>query len=171
VNVIGTLWSLPLEVQMYVLLPFCFLVTLRGVRPTLALYGLSLVLFYVQSAYDRLWRLSVLHYGPAFLFGVLAFAWLREHRGIPDFGPSVTTRVAHVIAKYSYGIYLLHIPAAGIAFVGGAHLPVAARWALYTLLLVVLPVAGYHAIEEPCIVWGKRLAHSGKRAPQLDPAP
>jgi peptidoglycan/LPS O-acetylase OafA/YrhL len=171
VNVIGTLWSLPLEVQMYVLLPFCFLVALRGVRPTLVLYAAAVALYYVQAANEHLWRLSVLHYGPVFLFGVLAFAWLRERNGVQDLPPSALTRGAHVVAKYSYGIYLLHIPAAGIAFVWGGQWPTAAKWAVYAALLFVLPVAGYHAIEEPCIAWGKRLVHNPRRIAQLDPAP
>jgi peptidoglycan/LPS O-acetylase OafA/YrhL len=64
---------------------------------------------------------------------------------------SVVTRVAAQVAKYSYGIYLLHMPAWMIA--SRAEAPAAVRWALYAVLLVGMPVAAYRLIEAPAIQW------------------
>ena len=171
VNVVGTLWSLPLEVQMYVLLPFCFVIACRGVKPTLGLYAAALLLWVAQREIEQLWRLSVLHYGPVFLLGVLAFAWLRERGHIGDLAPNRLTRIAKEIAKYSYGIYLLHIPVEGIAFVWGAAWAPALQWGVWAILIVTLPIAAYHAVEHPGIVLGKRLAHGIRVPARLEPVP
>ena len=64
---------------------------------------------------------------------------------------SMVTRAAGVIAKYSFGIYLLHMPAWSIAFDKTGETPRAVQWALYVILLVGLPVAAYHLIEAPAI--------------------
>ena len=157
-DVLGPLWSLPLEVQMYLVLPLCFVVAQRGVRPVLRLMGVAVALWLVQRTNGHLWRLNLLAFAPVFLLGVLAFAWLRAHGPISDLPASRLTRGAHTIATYSYGIYLLHIPALGLAFVWGAAWPAALQWAVYAALLVALPVVGYHAIERPGIRLGKRLA-------------
>lgn len=170
-NVIGTLWSLPLEVQMYTVLPLCFVVAQRGVRPVVRLLGIAGALWLVQRTNPHLWRLNLLAFAPIFLLGVLAFAWLRAHGPIRDLPESALTHVAHTLATYSYGIYLLHIPALGIAFVWGAAWPVAVQWGVYGALLVLLPVAAYHGIEQPGIAWGKRLT-AGRRVPAtFDPVP
>lgn len=171
-HVIGTLWSLPLEVQMYMLLPLCFLVARRGVRSTLQLMGVACALWFVQRTNEHFWRLGVLAFGPVFLLGVLAYAWIRERGPIRDLPESRLTHASFVVAKYSYGIYLLHIPALGVAFVWGAPWPVPVQWLVYTTLLVTLPVVAYHGLEAPGIQWGKRLAgHRWLAANLPEPAP
>jgi peptidoglycan/LPS O-acetylase OafA/YrhL len=167
-DVTGPLWSLPLEVQMYVVLPFCFLVAQRGTRAVLRLIGVACVLWTVQRFNVHLWRAGVLAFGPVFLLGVLAYAWLRSHT-IGDLRPSRLTRVAHTLATYSYGIYLLHVPALAVAFVWGMHWPSAVQWCVLALLLFALPWVTYHVIEAPGITLGKRVA--GWWSSRWEPAP
>jgi Predicted acyltransferases len=164
-NVIGPLWSLPLEVQMYAVLPLCYLVAQRGVRPVVRLLGLACALWLVQRSVPQLWRADMLGFAPVFLLGVLAFGWLRTHH-VGDLAESRLTRGAHTIATYSYGIYLWHVPALAIAFLAPRG-PVA-QWGLFAALLFALPVAGYHLIERPGILLGQRLARA--RLPVFDRA-
>jgi peptidoglycan/LPS O-acetylase OafA/YrhL len=62
------------------------------------------------------------------------------------------------IAKYSYGIYLLHDPAIWMAFVKGNHLPLAARICAFLAIVFGGSVLLYHAIEHPMILVGNKLA-------------
>jgi peptidoglycan/LPS O-acetylase OafA/YrhL len=156
-NAVGPLWSLPLEVQMYALLPVCFLVARRGPRAVVRLIGIAIALWLIQRTNSHLWRANILAFGPVFLLGVLAYAWLGTNR-LPDLAPSWITRMAAVIAEYSYGIYLLHIPALGIAFVWGRQWPAIVQWSVFAVLLVALPFVAYHGIEQPSIALGKRVA-------------
>lgn len=70
------LWSLPIEVQMYVTLPIIYLIV-RG-RPlwVLGLWLLSLPVAWFQPVY--LGRLSVLAFVPCFLSGVLAYTLSKQ---------------------------------------------------------------------------------------------
>lgn len=70
------LWSLPIEVQMYVTLPIIYLIV-RG-RPlwVLGLWLLSLPVAWIQPVY--LGRLSVLAFVPCFLSGVLAYTLSKQ---------------------------------------------------------------------------------------------
>jgi peptidoglycan/LPS O-acetylase OafA/YrhL len=72
-SVLGPLWSLPLEIQMYVLLPFLYWMVSRGQRLDLALgiWVLLLGLTFVQPHVTE--RANVVQYGPCFMSGVLAF--------------------------------------------------------------------------------------------------
>ena len=77
-SILGPLWSLPLELQMYALLPFLFLLTrrTRALPSLLALWCVAVVVahFYLRS--HALEQLSLLGYIPNFLPGVLAYsAW------------------------------------------------------------------------------------------------
>jgi len=77
-SVSGPLWSLPYEVQMYVLLPFLYLLLKRhaGWRVLLALVILSVGFGSLQllSAYGK-----VAQFFPCFMGGILAF-WLRRRQ-------------------------------------------------------------------------------------------
>jgi peptidoglycan/LPS O-acetylase OafA/YrhL len=78
-DILSPLWSLPLEVQMYVLLPFAYLV-IRGRKRyrSLALWVVSvLVALYVPKIN---WRLSVFSYAPCFVAGIVAFDLIRSRR-------------------------------------------------------------------------------------------
>jgi len=208
-SVMGPLWSLPLEIEMYVVLPILFVLVRRaGGRRLIAftvaavvLAGLYLV---VSDLLPGLWRVSVFRYLPCFVAGVVAFracqllrprlpAWVWpvivllivignaliplhvESAVYPrkwllalivagfiplvtELGPSLFTRTAHQVAKYSYGIYLSHIPALGLAVVFMRDELLWLRVVTGVVGLVVVPVFLYHVIEEPMIALGTRVA-------------
>jgi peptidoglycan/LPS O-acetylase OafA/YrhL len=87
---------------------------------------------------------------------------------------SPITHAAAIVAKYSYGIYLVHGPAFWYAFMYHKDLPRAVQWPLWLLLTAAISALAYHLIEAPCIRLGVRLA-SGRRAPvptpTMSPAP
>jgi peptidoglycan/LPS O-acetylase OafA/YrhL len=68
---------------------------------------------------------------------------------------------SHLIAKYSYGIYLTHFFSIwfGFEYLRNA-LPLAGRLAVFVVLIARLPVFFYHLLEEPLVQLGKYL---GKR--------
>lgn len=74
-NAFGSIWSLPLEAQMYVLLPFIhmLLVRVKTIWPILLLLAASVPVALWQPAHIA--RAGVLAFAPAFLPGVLAY-WL-----------------------------------------------------------------------------------------------
>ena len=81
-------------------------------------------------------------------------------------------KASHVVAKYSYGIYLTHITAwmVFVHVLKGRPLPL--RIASLAVLLVVPPVILYHLVEEPMIRLGSRLSRQlrGRGAPLITPA-
>lgn len=83
-NILGVLWTLPLELRMYAVLPFCYLIarkpSFRGMG-LLLLAGLALAETYTLglNSIPGIWRLRVLEFVPCFLSGVLAF-WLLRRR-------------------------------------------------------------------------------------------
>lgn len=203
-NLVGTadvsspLWTLPLEMQMYVLLPLCYLLAIKSPKAVIGGLALAIALgsLVLWTEFPGSWRLSVLGYAPCFLAGVLAFALLRNrptkrtHSSlwfgilallwtlglvapvtfapvgwafclvlalciviIPELPESLVTRGSYYIAKYSYGIYLLHMPAWSIAF--KIEAPAVVQWAVYVALLFALPWAAYKYIESPIIEWAR----------------
>jgi peptidoglycan/LPS O-acetylase OafA/YrhL len=70
------------------------------------------------------------------------------------------------VAKYSYGIYLLHDPAIWLGFVKFGHIAIGARIAIFLLTTFGGSVLLYHAIEHPMILVGNKAAAaiSRKRA-------
>jgi peptidoglycan/LPS O-acetylase OafA/YrhL len=69
------------------------------------------------------------------------------------------TEPSHLVAKYSYSIYLVHFFCIWVAF-DLLHyvLPRPVRLALFATLVIVLPVLFYRFLEEPMIRVGKKLA-------------
>lgn len=193
----GVMWSLPLEMQMYLVLPFCFLFCAkRGAGWALVLWLAALPIAYLQPHVTA--RLDVLAYVPSFLGGVIAWRLSRSYsRTLPSWAWPIVfaattliwlstsradqavhrwffglalglaipffreisyrplVRAAHLVAKYSYGIYLSH-PAV-IAFAFGLHMSLAARWVVFVVCAVGAPVALYHLIEKPMIDFGQKL--------------
>jgi len=74
------------------------------------------------------------------------------------------TEPSRLIAKYSYGIYLAHFFCIWLMF-DRLHyvLPRAARLPLFVALVVSLPIAFYHFLEDPLIQLGKRVAKRFER--------
>jgi peptidoglycan/LPS O-acetylase OafA/YrhL len=65
------------------------------------------------------------------------------------------SRCANVVATYSYGIYLTHVLALGLAFTSHAGL---AEWGIFCVMLPGLGWVAYHGIEKHGIRLGVRLA-------------
>ncbi len=202
-SVLGPLWSLPYEVQMYAVLPFCFFVAIRpnATRLLAAMLVGSLLLGWgVQTLFGGA---NLLAYIPCFLCGVLAYARrsMATHRihqacwipflvtwfiaftyyfpgdaasrilfrggmslllalAIGSFG-EVTSRpinsIAAWVAKYSYGIYLVHFPAVW-AVRGLWHASTLFGTLAWLALTMALSVVAYHALEAPMIRLGRRLS-------------
>jgi peptidoglycan/LPS O-acetylase OafA/YrhL len=64
----------------------------------------------------------------------------------------------HLIAKYSYGVYLSHVPALWFAFTVLRQHSVAVQWCSFAFLLTSVPVLLYHAVEAPGIAFGRSCA-------------
>ncbi|HEV2619963.1 MAG TPA: acyltransferase, partial [Acidobacteriaceae bacterium] len=80
-NILSPLWSLPLEVQMYVLLPFAYLAIRHGRRfRSLWLWALSLPLAVLLPKIN--WRLEVFSYAPCFVSGIVAFDLIKSRRSL-----------------------------------------------------------------------------------------
>jgi peptidoglycan/LPS O-acetylase OafA/YrhL len=71
--VLGPLWSLPIEAQMYVALPLVYMLLgpTRSPWAALALWLVSCGLAWIQPQYSD--RLNVIGYAPCFMAGVLAY--------------------------------------------------------------------------------------------------
>jgi peptidoglycan/LPS O-acetylase OafA/YrhL len=75
-NLLPTLWSLPLELQMYIALPLLFISLPRlKVRGILALWAFAVVVAMIQTRYVPILngRLEILWYVPHFVPGILAY--------------------------------------------------------------------------------------------------
>jgi hypothetical protein len=97
-------------------------------------------------------RENDMYYRWAFCLALgLTIPWFQEIRFRP------VRAVAHLVAKYSYGIYLSHYAVMLWSFA----LPVspAVQWAIFVPLAVISPVAMYHFIEHPMIGVGQKLAN------------
>ena len=84
-HVLGVLWSLPLEVQMYVMLPGLYLIARRRSFTGMAIAlvaAVALGLFVHLVPMRGVWRLTVLTFAPCFLAGVLAYHVARRRRPV-----------------------------------------------------------------------------------------
>jgi peptidoglycan/LPS O-acetylase OafA/YrhL len=77
-SVVGPLWTLPLEVQMYVLLPFLYLWRKRSFLSLLGLWLGCAYLGHFQQTMPFLAWFSLLLYIPNFLPGIMAFTLRRR---------------------------------------------------------------------------------------------
>jgi len=203
-EVVSPLWTLPWEVQMYVALPFIFVVLRRvGSIPLI-------LLLWLGSLVAARTGLPLLSYVPCFMGGVLAyqiakkktmklggafwllvlltsiavFLFLRQRfrdaylpecvfclvigAMVPqfkEFTASTFTQACHVIATYSYGIYLFHLPVIWFVFFKLKMWPVWAQWSALGGLMWLVPWAAYHYLESPLIQVGRNLTF-GARSPE-----
>jgi peptidoglycan/LPS O-acetylase OafA/YrhL len=196
---VGGLWTLPLEVQMYAVLPFLFrLAKKRSVAFILTFWWVFCIpVAIVQLQISA--RLNVLGFAPCFVAGIIAWRLsLKQRPRLPgwlwpiafvaswevflissqanimyyrwafslllglmipwfkDISYRPLVKVASIVAKYSYGIYLSHIGI--ILFSFGLHKSPVVRWLVFISLSVSAPVLMFHIIEDPMIRLGKLLA-------------
>ena len=210
--VLAPLWSLPFEVQMYLVLPLCyFLVKKLKWNPLLLWLGGA-------ALFAPVILRETVKYFPCFLAGVIAYVWSgRTRRTLPAFtfpvfvcsvcflyayvftgltaiatswkyqplallvtdwlcslaiglalpffaemARNTATRAAHVVAQYSYGIYLSHVPVMWLVLIPLAAQPVLLRVAVLAIGCAGIPIAAYHLLEAPMVNLGKRLTR-GRR--------
>ena len=217
-SILAQLWSLPVEIQMYLLLPALYLFARRwqSLRPLLLVWIGAVAFASIQPMISE--RLSIAQYIPNFLPGVIAYRAAGLSRSSPTWPAfwwpimlmamgvlyTVTQpyehgwilclitgltanrfreirlgwlrRAAHLLAKYSYGIYLTHVIALwlGLELLGGFS--PALRWTIFAVTLVAIPFLLYHTVEAPMTRFGATLAqrwyparHAPPRAlPELD---
>ncbi len=206
-SVLGPLWSLPLEVQMYCFLPGLYVAARRDFRWALGIWGFGLLCALTLPRISG--RVDMFSYAPCFASGILAYSLARMivPRKLPGavwiitilgsillFNPfndipltsklplawglslvigvalSVSReltsrplhRVTHLIAKYSYGIYLTHIVVLWFVMDVMRGYPVIFRIAVFLAGLVGLPVLLFHAVENPMIRVGRSLSTTRK---------
>jgi len=94
-------------------------------------------------------------YRPDFVVCMLIGALIPNFKELPS---TWLTAAGHIVAKYSYGIYLFHVPVLWFAFVKLHALPSPVQWAAFCVLLCVIPWAAYTYIEAPLIGLGRRVA-------------
>ncbi len=196
-DIIGTLWSLPIEVQMYLFLPLIFFVVRdRSLRVTALVYViavLSAVVFY-KATFGHVAR-----YAPCFFPGVVTYVlvskvpkkifpfsvllvglviawlsyqllgrWSQTVGGFPaclalgllfpfvsESKSDLLISICKSIAKYSYGIYLIHIPVLAVCFL--LPFPAFLKLIVFFVATWLLSVLAYKLIEDPMIRFGNRL--------------
>lgn len=123
-SVLAPLWSLPYELQMYVVLPFLFWLARRW--PPLLVgwlgYAVAVLAGLVQPLIPGASRLSLAQYGPCFLAGVLAFA--------------LSKRVEPRIPSSAWVPFLVGLFAVYVV-VAGQLVTVHAPWLAWTFCLVL----------------------------------
>lgn len=134
-NLQVVMWSLPIEVQMYIVLPFLYLIARSRKWWPMAvvlLLALASVCFYrwgndPSHRITGLWRLPVLQYAPSFSMGVLAYHLLRRRTN------------EGVISSRFWFFYVLACVVATGAVVTSSNLWIT-RIALCALLGVAIPL-------------------------------
>jgi len=220
-SVIGPLWSLPWEVQMYLVLPLFYAVLRRYENRILSLplwfAAAMLAIFATLPQFPRALHAAV--FPPMFISGMVAYQLLHRQRdassarplpaalwpffliglflvepmlmgarsfesplgaainasiclalglAIPSFRDlprGWITAAAHQLAKYSYGIYLLHVPALLIVLRFLPTHSIAVKVISFLLLTTALSVLSFHLIEDPLIRLGKRWTSSPHDSP------
>ena len=72
-------------------------------------------------------------------------------------------RASHVLARYSYGLYLMHPFAIVLGVYLLPHRPLALQLTVVFVSLSLLSVGAYHALESPMVRLGSRLAQRAAR--------
>lgn len=211
----GILWSLPLELQMYLVLPALFLFAswVRTSWGMIAFWWSAVALWFavgfstgmlplseggIRSPVEALLKFT--RFAPCFLPGIVAyklwsrprffpasfwpiflalccavFMWLSGSQPIEtgwficfaiglgvclfrEMRENPLTRLTKRIARYSYGIYLLHYFAIWFGFVVCRNLNIGLQGAIFAAVLIFLSVLLYHTVEAPLIAAGVKVA-------------
>jgi peptidoglycan/LPS O-acetylase OafA/YrhL len=78
---------------------------------------------------------------------------------IKDMRESFVSDASQLVARYSYGIYLVHVPVIWLAFVRLNRSSTVTQWLAFTALMVALPLLTYHFIEAPMVHAGQWLTN------------
>jgi peptidoglycan/LPS O-acetylase OafA/YrhL len=70
--------------------------------------------------------------------------------------------LSHLIAKYSYGLYLGQVPVLWFAFGRLRDASPWLQWAVFLTLIVLVPIASFHLIEDPFVKIGLKLSEAVK---------
>ena len=103
--ILGPLWSLPLECQMYILLPpiFFLMMRFRGWIVPFALWAISVVAALAMVRYHGSPRLLLFYFAPCFLGGIMAFGMLRYRSlRLPFWGWPIIIAVIFAIRQLSF---------------------------------------------------------------------
>jgi peptidoglycan/LPS O-acetylase OafA/YrhL len=207
-QIVGPLWSLPYEVQIYCLFPILYLALRRFNSAKVLLFAWSLLAavdYLVAPHFAKHADLGhfvtvpdLLFYFILFLPGLYAYKEMQTSQRVVGFGAlpallalicsiwclgydqtrcvfvtfclglalpwikscnvAALNRVCGWVAKYSYGIYLLHFPAIWLAFIRMGHFPRVIQGIAFLLATLGGSVLAYHALEHPMIVIGNRAA-------------
>ena len=203
----AVMWSLPYEVQMYLVLPILYLVgkkyRIRGIA--IVWFG-AVIIAMIQPHVAG--RLDIAMYGPCFLAGVASYfiGFGMRPRRVPfilwpivivvgaliymyganhdlskpgmwlmctligitapffkELKMPLLRKLSAWIARYSYGIYLVHV----YGIWAGLHVmryhPVWIQWIVMLTLAFGVPVLLYHAVESPMIRLGGHLTRKKER--------
>lgn len=196
--VLGVLWSLPFEIQMYTLLPALYLFANRS-RRAVAIFGVwcvAVAVYFAAVAAHVGFVRDLVQFAPCFIPGVIAYrlsaqkaripwplwpvfiglliaaftafsgtyqgwlACLALGFGIPFFQEipaGVVKTAAHLVAKYSYGIYLTHYFSIWLAFSVLRNGSEVVKIAVFTSTALLIPVILFHTIEQPLIRVGNKV--------------
>jgi len=213
-SAIGPLWSLPWEMQMYLVLPVFFVILRKYDRLAVVfsfwLGATVLAVAVIRPGLPRMFHAAL--YPPMFIGGMVAYKLLSRRTSVqrflkvpagiwPFFVISLFTaqaflmgrhefestpgiiidscvclvlalaipvfnemslpwivRPAQEIAKYSYGVYLLHVPALIFVLRYLPGLSLFMKVVAFLFLTALMAVGSYHVIEDPLIRFGKTLA-------------
>jgi peptidoglycan/LPS O-acetylase OafA/YrhL len=211
-EIVGPMWTLPLEMQMYLTLPFIYLAARRLQSPlgVATLIGSGFLVWAVDhklsTAFDY-W--PIFPFAPWFFMGIAAYtmmqivkprlspayfvaalillmigqivvnaliggyrsSWAMWAVGIifalllpyyKDLQSKWAVRGSHLVAKYSYGIYLSHVPIIWFAFNYLSDQPLVLKLSTFLCLIVGVPWLSYHFLEDPMISFGAKLADNIK---------
>jgi peptidoglycan/LPS O-acetylase OafA/YrhL len=199
-SVLAPLWSLPYEMQMYLVLPPLYYLarSSRTLTPLVALWLLALGLALGSPYLEGYGLPDLFQYVPCFLSGIIAYKLTTNRNlGLPSFlwpvclalitvlylpHPFVfrtslaclllgicvpqfkemswplARRICHLIARYSYGIYLTHWICIWLAFQKLAAQAYWVQWTVFVATALLSPILLYHLLEAPMIRLGNRLA-------------
>ena len=196
------MWSLPVEVQMYIVLPalFFFVRSNQARWPLLLFWGVAAgfdhhifgpqivnlavsVPYFLPGviAYAGFLLTRAVLPGWSFVLALAAITWIGGHAGtwdrawipclalgllLPYFKQlrqGVFTKICWQIARYSYGIYLLHPFALVLAFYVCRNSGRVVQFSVLFGSLAILSVAAFHLIEAPFMRWGAKVAAAAAR--------
>lgn len=199
-SITAPLWSLPYEMQMYLIFPVLYLLvrSVRSVKPVIGIWFTIAIAIYITGRLFHGSYPTFLALVPCFMAGVVSYklskvrltkmpfvgwpllialtTYLYLRRPTPQrswiwcllIGVSLPLfsemsnrwlqKACHYVARYSYGIYLVHFICIWFAFVELSKLSLALRWVFFAAITIVIPIALYHLVESPMINLGRKIA-------------